>query len=445
MRTVNPHFDEIDWLDYAEGQAGPEEAKEMARHLSECSSCRLRSESLRRLSAALGPMGELISLEIDAERLEDRALVSRISDLAAETNLRERIARHAITEFGSELPSPATMPGLSAEHVFASIAEAREVFGSSLERSRGLIAWSRAAFQALSTKENSGESLSSLEAIVRSSEAYLKFRDGLPAAALEDLEKASELSASAPLPRDLEAAFCSYVRSCCLRDLSRFEEAIDEIGKAEEVYAAFGETARHARSRLVHAILLSDSGASAEALPIYAELLEDPSTASDPPLYARLHLSLAYELVLTGQLSRAKSVYARAAALLKQSGLEDLLFRIRIGLADIAHAEGRIEDALDLNVQLRSVLRERSLLWEEVQRELWIARQLFELGRLEEAKSTCVALAARARDISLRDEALRALSYLAATERALNLEDVVRAQEEIESISRRAANRWSAA
>jgi tetratricopeptide (TPR) repeat protein len=436
VKTVNAHFDEIDWLDYGEGLLGAREVAEMERHLAQCRSCRARSQSLRRLAVALSPMRELVEGEGPEARFDDRASVSRDSALAQETIRRVQSARDVIRAFGPRIPEPAAVPGLSPSHVLASVVAARENYWADLAQSRVLVAWSQEALKILSASADTPErELRGLEAMIRSSAAYLRLRDGSPFQALEELGAASEFLESAPPPRDLELAFWSYVRACCLRDLSRFGEALLEIERAEEIYLQFGEELRRARSRLLHAIILSDSGVSEKALPIYEELMADPAAVGDAPLNALLHLSLAYELVLTGEIARAKTIYARAANLLKKSGQESLLFRIRVGLSDIAQAEGRIEEALDLNLQLRPVFRERRLPWDEVRRELWIVRQLLELGRFEEAREACVALARRAGELSLTEETLRALTYLASAEHELNLEEVGRVQDDLRRIA----------
>jgi tetratricopeptide (TPR) repeat protein len=445
LKTPRPHFEELDWLDFEQGFLEPRERAEMEGHLSDCLPCRERAGSLRRLSRGLGPMRELLeSAGRDSVEANEAVVAAAVRTAEEIADWSDR-ARAELVRFGEVLPPPGSVRNLSWYHVEAANRLARECLAKELPRARSLVDWCRTALDELDGRQDRGQVPGGLAGAVRATGAYLRLTEGRPAEALEEIDAARGLPAG-PLPlRDLETAFCSYVRTTCLHHLSRFEEGLREIASCEEIYAAYGDGRRRARSRFWRAILLSDGGAPERALPIYDELLSDKDLIADAPIHAILHLSLANDLIFTGETARAKAVYARAAVLLKKTGQQDRLFRIRVGLADIAYREGRVEEALNLNLQLRPVFRERRLAWDEVRRELWIIRQLLELERFGEARSLCSALASRAEELSLKDEARRALSLLARADRELTAERVTRVQSDIDLLSRGEVSRGSVA
>jgi hypothetical protein len=438
VRTQRPHFEELDWLDYAQDVVKPIERAKLEEHLTGCGDCQDRLLGLRRIAKALPALEELLG-EAGGEN-SDSALVARAARLAGDTNEAILRAREAFSE---PLLAPSEISGLSEAHVIAALQDARELFTSRFERARILIDWAASAVTVL--RQRAPLKWPGLEGSVRSYLAYLRFRDGATTDALEELAAARPfLDLTMPL-RDLELAFWSYVRAACLHNLSRFPEALAEIGAAEAIYREFGDAQRLARSRLLRALLLCDAGFPEQGLPIHEALLADPNAAADQRIYAILYLNYSANLVSLGSLASAKAAYAKTTRLLRDTGQEDQLYKVRGGLADIAYREGRIADALALNLELRTVYKSRNIPWDEVRRELWIIRALLDLSRLAEAKDACRSLALRATELSLRDEACRALSYLADTEQAIDAEAVAAVQNDLQSILRGESTRWSAA
>ncbi len=441
MNTPRTHFEELDWLDYAQGRLEPEEWSRLDSHLLSCPSCRGRLKEFERMAVALDPLRDFLSHDKPAAR--DPALMERAQKVAGAID-RDVAQARADVSLGLDLLEPKSVPNLSHAHVYAALQVARESFATRFEYSRILIEWAVLALEHLqrAAQENPWPGLAGA---VAASMAYLHHREGKPLEALSELDAARPLLDEFIPLRDLELAFWAYVRAGCLHNLSRFDEALREIESAEQTYSAFGERKRAARSQFLRAIVLSDSGRLKEALPVYESLLKDNDAIADAPIYALLYLSFASCLVFTGELKRAKSAYAKTAGLLKKTGQENQLFRVRVGLADIAHREGRLADALRLNIRLRSEFRERRLPWDEVRRELWIIRELLELKRYEEARETCRALAARARELSLTIEAKDALTYLADAKHALDAEAVAAVQGDLQRFARGATTGMSVA
>lgn len=432
------HFEELDWLDFAEGLLPLAEQQRLQEHLNECAACGNRLSALRRLLKAIPQLQEHLS----APSAHDVAFATDASSAAQQVLDRTAAARRELAQVRT-LPPPETVPGISDYHVLAALDEARERFIDDFPRAIGLITWAEQVLQVLEAQ--GALNYPGLEGLVGSYRAYLRLRDGDPTGALAALDIARPFLDQAVPLRDLAVAFSSYVRAVCLHNLSRFPEALVAIQESEALYAAFGDRRYAARARLAHALIVFDAGDAPRARGMFEGLLEDPALQDDRPAFASLHLNLANNLVFVGDLARAKSMYAKAVGLLKATGQEDKLFRVRVGLADIAEREGRVADALGINLALRPELVRRHLPWDEVRRELWIIRDLLALDRYAEARSTCQRLVVRAQALHLSQEAIRALTYLADAEEALNRTAVTTVDEELTQIARGLPTRWSAA
>lgn len=439
MMPSPQHFEELDWLDFVQGKLADSLRARLDEHLSACGACRERVVGLRELSDALGETRILLQNDPDVRAaastqsrppeatdarlrgLWERAAATA-SELAEESDrCRRELMRHM--ECGRPLR---TLPRLAVGHVAAANTLARERLRTDLSGSRQLIEDALGLLGGLpgqDTAERMGT-----EGLLRTSRAYLFFRNGAYAEALDELDLARPLLERIPLA-DLELAYWSYVRGSILQSLTRFAEALQEIREAERIYTDFEDWDRAARCKTVRAILLSNAGHPEDAVPLYEELLRPGGPALEDSLRAILYQDLAYDLVLTNRLSEAKAAYARAARLYRKTHQEDLLFRVRIGVAEIAYKEGRLEDALALNEALRPQLRARHLRWDAIQRELRIAELQIKLGRTREARGTCEAILPEAGEVGLADEVLQTLETLDSTDEQASLSKLASMQE----------------
>jgi hypothetical protein len=146
-----------------------------------------------------------------------------------------------------------------------------------------------------------------------------------------------------------------------------------------------------------------------------------------------------------GLLDEARRIYVRASALLKSTGEERRLFRVRCGLASIAEAEGRLEEALAIRMALRPEFRALSIPWEEVQTELDIAALLVKLDRGAEAAAICRDLLPRIEALGFEREAARAVSCLAEAENEVDLARIGRVRDFLRRLENGEPVRWSAA
>jgi len=437
MSTPRPHFEELDWLDYAQERLAQPAHAALHDHLGGCTECQDRVAAMRRLIGALPTLDAHLTA-VNAP--EDQGVVERAAQTARSTASALASAAEA---FATAPPPPGAFPNLAAEHVLAALHAARDAFLDHPDHGTELVAWAAAAAALL--VDRNALPWPGLEGVVRSYRAYVRFRLGETALALQELDGARPYLAL-PLPRrDLEVGFWSYVRAACLHNLSRFPEALAAIQEAEDVYAAFHEDQRLVRSRALHAFILCDAGFPAAARDIHQALLTNPTAAAEPSLHAQIYLNYAANLIQLGALSEARAAYATTTRLLRAAGQDHLLFKVRTGLADIAHREGRMADALAINLELRPEYRRQHLTWDEVRRELWIVRELLALDRFADARTTCRALAERAVELSLPIEARRALDYLADAQQELAGATVASVQDDLERISRGEHTRWSAA
>jgi len=439
MITQRPHFEELDWLDFAEGRLPDAERAALQHHLEGCTACAQRLASMQRLLRGLPHLRDHLAKgwsEHDTQTIQTAA--ARASDILDQTNA----ARGDLADY-TILPAPSALEGLSEFHIIGALELARERLIDDFPAATRLVEWSAQATEVLASR--APLRFPGLAGSIGSYQAYLQLREGKPTEALLALDRA-RLLLNQPMPlRDLAIAFWSYVRAVCLQNLSRFPEAIMAAQGAQELYTAFGDDRHAARTQFLRAILIFDGGDPRSSLPLFETLQHDPALQDDKPIFAVLHLSLANNLVFVGNLARAKSIYAKAVGLLKATHQEDKMFRVRVGLADIAEREGRIQDALSINLSLRPEFLRRHLPWDEVRRELWIVRDLLALGRYAEARATCEQLVPRARDLSLGDEAIRALTYLAEAQEALDDEAVNAIEQDLTQIARGNPTRWSVA
>ena len=135
----------------------------------------------------------------------------------------------------------------------------------------------------------------------------------------------------------------------------------------------------------------------------------------------------------------------RASVLLKSTGQEAMLSRVRIGLAGIAERENRLEEALEMRIALRADYRTLSIPWEEIQLELDVAVLLLKLERGAEAAAICAALLPRIESLGLEREAAKAVAYLAEAQESVDLAGVGRVRDFLRRLEAGEDLRWSAA
>jgi len=443
--TPRTHFEELDWLDYAQGEADRSLAGEMQHHLAGCPDCRLRLDSMRKLSAALPFARSLV--EADSDRPDAAGGPLDLDSIARRARERADSIAPAREEDRAEIVEAFSTPGRENFPWSASSYEAARALTRDLLRSdvplAGRIA--RSALEALA-KAPDRETLGAdgLEGVLRTGVAYVLYSEGQSERALEELERARPLIETLSRVPEDELAFWAYVSALALRDLGRAEAALAALDLAERLHGLLEDFPRLARCRIVRAVILADLGNPEMAIPIYEELLgRGEAELEDERLLGTVFLNLGSDLISTNRFPEAKRLYARAAEILRRTGEHKRLLSLRAGLATIAAREGRYQDAYDIALDLRENFRSRNLGWDEIRTELRIVEALLHLGREAEAVETCRKILPRIQELGLSVEAARAVEYL--TEADLSLSRLEKVSRFLDRFRRGDTQRWSAA
>ena len=442
--TPRVHFEELDWLDYAQGEAAPRLAAEMQHHAANCAECRERLESMRRLAAGLPFAGELLEGEsraIEAERAPfDVESVARAARATVEAAPRDFDAhrRELLDAFSSSEGAGYrwTAPSYEAARVAG-----RELLRSDVPLA-GRIA--RAALGALENDPGRQEiGADGVEGVLRTVAAYVLYTEGESERALEELEKARPaIELLSRVPED-DLAFWSYVSALALRDIGRAEAALEALDVAEKLAQILDDFPRQARCRIVRAAILADLGKPEESIAIHETLLAREGELEDARLLGMIYNNLGADLLDTDRTDDARRFFARAAEIFRKTGEQVRMLRIRAGLATIAAREGRYQDSLDTALELREHFRSKNLGWDEVHTEIRIVEALLRLGRSAEAVETCRRLLPRIEELGLSREAARAVAFL--TEAELDLDRIRKVRQFFGRAERNPNPRWSAA
>ncbi len=437
--TPRPHHEEIDWLDYVQDGIAADARFALDAHLSGCASCRETVASMERLSRALPEAFRLVERpdadgeDEAAESIADRATSRVAGKLAGADARRETVLSAFADPAASGFPWDAALLEEAAS-VCRDRLRTDPAFAGRIVRSALAFAESRAA----------AEKDPGTIAALRCSFAYVRLTEGAAEESLSILDSARAGLSEVSVP-EIELGFWHYVRSRALYSASRPAEALVEIRAARALYELLEDRDRIFRCRQAEALLVSDLGDPREAVRLYRGILEDTRLGDDRALHANLLMNYGLDLVRSDELDEARRVYVRASALLKSTGQEAMLSRVRVGLAGIAERENRFEEALDMLVALRADYRARSIPWEEIQLELNIAELLLKLGRGSEAAAICAGLIPRIEPLGLDREAAKAVACLAEAEKPVDLAGVGRVRDFLRRLEAGEDLRWSAA
>jgi len=234
-------------------------------------------------------------------------------------------------------------------------------------------------------------------------------------------------------------------RAIALRLLSRHDEALAELDQAERLLRLLGDENRLARCRISRAVSTAEMGDLAHAVEIYEELLAGGTIFEDRALLGFVYQNLGADLVDLRKFDRARAAIARAIDLFRATGQDDPLLGSRASLARLAILETRYAEALRICVALRSDLRARGLLRNEVENELRFAEIHLETGRAELAAAVCRDLIPRITEMEFGAEAVRAARYLARAESELDVSHVREVQRFLRRLDSDPNAAWSAA
>jgi tetratricopeptide (TPR) repeat protein len=457
-RTPREHFEEIDWLDHLEGQTDPEMEHKLQGHLVGCTPCRDRLDSLKRLVCALPTAREMLAGDPELSNVvpfpepeisdaEMERIVTRARQ-TAERELEKTLAdRREVESFFASAPlaGPADFFGLGEKHLVALSQIARETFRSDVGRAGDQVEWGFLALSWLRSLGKAGTTTGGVEGLLRTLRANSLRVHGKSTEALAELDRARPLlEEGVPFPEE-DLAYWSFVRAGALMQKSRYEEALHELDEAETVYELFQEQRWSALCQIYRAVIYSEMEQPGRSVEIYRSILAEGCLGQEARLLASAHINLAADLVAADRLSEARSAYASTIDHLKKNGMENLLFRVRAGLAEIAVREQKLEDALEIHVQLRPEFRSRNLAWDIVDEELKIAELYLKLERHAEAADTCRALLPVVQAAGLDREAQRAVNYLVEAEGRVNVFELRRVRKFVRGVEKGVTQAWSAA
>jgi len=436
--TPRPHYEEIDWLDYVQDGLGPDARRALDAHLSGCASCRETVASMERLARALpgtlrlveraDPGGEDESAETIADRAASRAAGTLAGADARTAAILAAFADPSDSRFSWDTALLEEAASVGRERLRTDPASAGRILRSAL------------AFAESRDERTSPGTVAAL----RSSFAYVRLTEGAVEEALSILDSVRESLDEAAVP-EIELGFWHYVRSRALYAAARPAEALAEIRAARDLYELLEDRDRIFRCRQAEALLVSDLGDPRGAVRLYRRILEDTRLGDDRALHANLLMNYGLDLMRCGELEEARRVYLRSSALLKSTGQEAMLSRVRIGLAGIAERENRLEEALEMRFALRADYRTLSIPWEEIQLELDVAVLLLKLDRGAEAAAICAALLPRIESLGLEREAAKAVAYLAEAQESVDLAGVGRVRDFLRRLEAGEDLCWSAA
>lgn len=435
--TPRPHFEEIDWFDYVQGDLDAAAVRDLDAHLGGCAPCRQTVREYERLARAVPAAIHLVADDRAPGNRESRNAVVFAAAAAAAAGARERIdpADARLRTILAAFEETGLAPAWDAELVEEAGALCRDLLRTDVPLA-GRILRSALAHPGLDR---------GIAASLSATLAYVLRVEGALDSALETLDRVRGDLGSGSAVLEIELGFWHYVRATVLYSLRRLEEGLAEIRASREIYEMLEDGDRMVRSGQSEAVLLSDLGRLDEALALYRRLVDHPPAGESPSARAVLLTNYGADLVRAGRLSEARSVYARAIELLTRTGQSKSLMRVREGLSNIAMRENRLEEALAIKIALRPDFRALSIPSEDVVHELGIAELYIRLGRASDAAAICRDLLPRAEDAKLHREAAKALSYLVEAERELDLERLGRVRQFIRRLDNGEDLRWSAA
>jgi tetratricopeptide (TPR) repeat protein len=432
--TPRPHFEEIDWFDYVQGDVDAEAARELHAHLSGCPQCRGVVRDYERLARAVPAALHLVTDDGTRDNRESRdaAVLAAAVDSAREEGDPAEARRGVIL---AAFEGAGAGPSWDLELAEEANALCRDLLRTDVPLAGRIL---RSALACPGLDRGGSASLSATLAYVLRVEGDLE-------RALETLDRVRDDLGSGSAILELELGFWHYVRATVLYNLRRLDEALGEIRAAREIYEMLEDGDRIVRCGQTEAVLLSDLDRLDEALALYRQLVEHPPAGESPSARAVLLMNYGTDLVRAGRLPDARATYARAIELLTKTGQPRFLMRVREGLSNIAIQENRLEEGLAMKIALRPDFQALSILSEDVIHELGIAELYIQLGRSADAAAICRGLLSRIEGAELHREAAKALAYLVEAERDLDVERVGRVRQFIRRVEDGADLRWTAA
>jgi hypothetical protein len=196
--------------------------------------------------------------------------------------------------------------------------------------------------------------------------------------------------------RDARAAFaacgdepfdrglCAYFEGTAAAFQGAFVFAERELKLAARLFSAFEQDIWIARAEAALGTLCSQRGNPARAIPFLERALERMGEPEDAHARAAIEINLALALARVGSYARSETVFARALADARRHDLANLVFAVRLGLAELDQVRGETERALAAFDALTVEADQRQLEEDRVFVRLYAAECLGRLSRTDE-------------------------------------------------------------
>lgn len=392
MPRVTRHPEEAELLALEMGPNEPGSAG-AALHVAGCRTCARRRKALGRLYAAieeassletmLGPSADLLPFPSRTSPKRHKDL-RELASAADEADQKSRRLVEAARESDGALDSCLAESGdADADHLgllYAAQTGARLAAAEphrALALARALSARARALPASGLVPSHRLEA----EASLLASQALLNIgRLEDARAAARDARTAFAASGDEPFDR----ALCAYFEGTAAAFEGEFAFAERELKRAARVFAAFEQDTWTARAEAALGTLYSQRGNPARAIPFLENVLERLDEAEDAHACTAIEINLARALAHVGAFERSRAVFAQALADARRHNLANLVFIVRLGLAELDLVRGETGRALAAFDTLAAEADKRRLEEDRVLARLYAAECLGRMSRIDE-------------------------------------------------------------
>lgn len=392
MPRVTRHPEEAELLALEMGRNEPGSAA-VAQHVAGCRTCARRQKALGRLCAAieeasslesmLGPSADLLPFPSRASPKEYKDLHALAAAADEADQKAQRLVEAARESDGALAASLLESGDADADLLGLLYAAQTGARLASAEPHRAL-----ALARALSARSQTLPSSGVVPSWRLEAEASL-----LASQALLNIGRLEEARAAA---RDARAAFasrgndpfdgalCGYFEGTVAAFQGEYAFAERELKRAARVFAAFEQETWTARAEAALGTLYSQKGNPARAIPFLESALDRMGEDKDAHARTAAEINLARALAHVGTFGRSRAVYARALADARHHKLGNLVFAVRLGLAELDLLRDETARALAAFDALAVEADERRLEEDQVLARLYAAECLGRMSRIDE-------------------------------------------------------------
>jgi tetratricopeptide (TPR) repeat protein len=392
MPRVTRHPAEVELLALELGRSAAGSAA-AALHVAGCRVCTRRKASLGRLLAAieeassletmLAPSADLLPFPSRTSPKKHRDLRGLASAADEADEKSRRLVKAARESDGALAGCLAESGDADADHLGLLYAAQTGARLAAAEPHRALALAHALAASARSLPASGLVSSHRLEAeaSLLASQALLNIgRLEDARAAARDARTAFAASGDEPFDR----ALCAYFEGTAAAFQGEFSFAERELKRAARAFAAFEQETWTARAEAALGTLYSQRGNPARAIPFLENALERLDGAEEAHACTAIEINLARALAHVGAFERSRAVFAQALAGARRHDLGNLVFAMRLGLAELDLLRGETARALAAFDALTAEADERQLEEDRVLARLYAAECLGRLSRTDE-------------------------------------------------------------